>query len=77
MSKKLTLLTSSLLTAVTLLAQKDTLHDNVLDPVIVTANKTEQKQSSTGKMVSVIGRDQIEKSAGKDLAQLLNEQTEH
>jgi len=75
MSKKLTLLTTSLLVAGMLLAQKDTLHGNALDPVIVTANKIEQKQSSTGKMVSVISREQIEKSAGKDLAQLLNEQT--
>ena len=75
MSKKLTLLTTSLLAAVTLLAQKDTLHDNVLDPVIVTANKTEQKQSSTGKVVTVISHEQIERSAGKDLSQLLNEQT--
>lgn len=75
MSKKLTLLTTSLLAAVTLLAQKDTLHGNVLDPVIVTANKTEQKQSSTGKVVMVITHEQVERSAGKDLAQLLNEQT--
>lgn len=75
MSKKLTLLTTSLMTAVTLMAQKDTLHGNALDPVIVTANKTEQKQSSTGKVMTVISRQEIEKSAGKDLAQLLNEQT--
>jgi vitamin B12 transporter len=75
MSKKLTLLTTSLLTAVTLLAQKDTLHAYALDPVIVTANKTEQKQSSTGKVMTVISHEQIERSVGKDLAQLLNEQT--
>lgn len=75
MSKKLTLLSTALLAATVLLAQKDTLHSSTLDPVIVTANKTEQKQSSTGKMVTVITRQQIERSAGKDLAQLLNEQT--
>jgi vitamin B12 transporter len=82
MSKNLRFLTLSLLTTGTLsvtadrlLAQKDTLRGSVLDPVIVTANKTEQKQSSTGKIVQVITHEQIEKSAGKDLAQLLNEQT--
>jgi len=45
-----------------------------LDDVIVTANKIEQKQSSTGKVVTVIGKEQIEKSAGKTVAQVLNEQ---
>jgi len=56
------------------LAQKDTLHGLALDPVIVTANKTEQKQSTTGKVISVISKQQIEKSAGKTIAQLLNDQ---
>lgn len=46
-----------------------------LQEVTVTANKFEQKQNTTGKFVSVITREQIERSAGKDLAQLLNEQT--
>ena len=56
------------------LAQKDTLHGLALDPVIVTANKTEQKQSTTGKVISVISKQQIEKAAGKTIAQLLNDQ---
>ncbi len=45
-----------------------------LDPVIVTANKISQKQSQTGKVISVINKEQIEKSAGKTVGQLLNEQ---
>ena len=46
-----------------------------LDQVIVTATKSPKKASETGKVVTVIGRDVIEHSAGKDLAQVLNEQT--
>lgn len=46
-----------------------------LDKVVVTATKYPTKQSNTGKAISVITREQIEKSAGKDLAQVLNEQT--
>lgn len=55
-----------------LLAQKDSA--KTLDPLIVTANKFEQKQSSTGKVITVITKEQIEKSAGKTVAQVLNEQ---
>lgn len=46
----------------------------VLDPVVITANKFEQKQSTTGKVITVISKEQIEKSSGKTVAQLLNEQ---
>ena len=45
-----------------------------MDEVIVTANKYPQKQSTTGKVISVITKEQIEKSSGKTLSQLLNEQ---
>jgi len=54
-----------------LTAQKDT---TVLDEVVLTATKFEQKQSQTGKVVTVITKEQLEKIAGKSLAQLLNEQ---
>jgi vitamin B12 transporter len=73
MSKKLTLL-STLIISSTVFAQKDTIKTRVLDEVIVTANKTEQKQSTTGKVITVITKAQIEKSTGKTVAQLLNEQ---
>ncbi|HLL42819.1 MAG TPA: TonB-dependent receptor [Segetibacter sp.] len=55
-------------------AQKDTLEGNKLDEVIVTANKYPQKQSTTGKVITVITREQIEKSSGRTVSQLLNEQ---
>ncbi|MDE3142545.1 MAG: TonB-dependent receptor [Bacteroidota bacterium] len=74
MGKKLTLLSTSMLVSILAFSQQDTLHGNDLDPVIVTANKTEQKQSTTGKVISVISKEQIEKSAGKTVAELLNEQ---
>ncbi len=45
-----------------------------LDEVIFTANKIPQRQTTTGKVITVIGKEQIEKSSGKSLGQLLNEQ---
>ncbi len=54
-------------------AQKDTA-TKTLDEVIITANKFPQKQSTTGKVITVITKDQIEKSGGKSVAQLLNDQ---
>ncbi|MBC7652563.1 MAG: TonB-dependent receptor [Deinococcales bacterium] len=74
MSKKLTLLSTALFTTTLLLAQQDTLSTKNLDEVIVTANKVAQKQSTTGKVVTVITKEQLEKSTGKTVAQILNEQ---
>jgi len=45
-----------------------------LEEVIVTANKFPNKSSLTAKVVTVISKEQIERSGSKDLAQLLNEQ---
>ena len=69
--KKLFFVVTAVITGSTLQAQKDT---TVLDEAVVTANKFEQKQSQTGKVVSVITKEQIEKSSGKTVAQILNEQ---
>lgn len=55
-------------------AQKDSTQ-NVLDEVVITATKSSKKMSETGKVLTVITREQIEKSGGKDFAQLLTEQT--
>lgn len=74
MSKKLGLITSSLLAGICALAQKDSTTSMDLQEVVVTANKFSQKQNTTGKVISVISKDQIEKSTGKTLGQLLNEQ---
>lgn len=53
---------------------QDTIRTSSLDEVIVTANKFPLKTSRTGKVVNVITREQLEKSGGKDLSQVLNEQ---
>jgi len=45
-----------------------------LDEVVVTANRFPQKQSTTGKVVTVIPREVIERSTGMTLAELLNRQ---
>jgi vitamin B12 transporter len=74
MSKKLTLFSTSMLASILAFSQQDTLQGKSLDPVIVTANKIEQKQSTTGKVITIIDKEQIEKSSGKTVAQLLNEQ---
>lgn len=71
MSKKLTLLLPLL--AVNLLhAQKDS-STHVLNEVIVTANKSPQKQSTTGKVITVIGKEELQRAAGRTVAQVLNE----
>ncbi|MBZ5858043.1 TonB-dependent receptor plug domain-containing protein [Flavihumibacter profundi] len=45
-----------------------------LDEVVVTANKTPQKQSSTGKVLTVIDRRTLENNSGRTISQVLNEQ---
>jgi vitamin B12 transporter len=56
-------------------AQQDSLTSTSLDAVVVTATKTPKSLSETGKVLTVIDEQQIQQSAGKDLSQLLNEQT--
>lgn len=73
MTKKL-FTTAAIFAALTATAQTDTLQGNKLDEVVVTANKYPQKQSTTGKVITVITKGEIEKSNGKTLSQLLNEQ---
>jgi vitamin B12 transporter len=53
-------------------AQQDSAKD--LNEVFISANKFPNKTSMTGKVVVVITRDQLDKSGGKDLSQILNEQ---
>ena len=52
-------------------AQQDT---TLLDEVVISANKYPNKTSLTGKVVTVITKQQLERSGGKDLAQILTEQ---
>jgi vitamin B12 transporter len=44
----------------------------VLNEVILTSNKYPKKQSETGKVVTVINRQQLDKSKGKTIGELLN-----
>lgn len=46
-----------------------------LDEVIVTANRLPQKQSSTGKMVTVINQETLQRNAGKTLSEIINYQS--
>lgn len=55
-------------------AQTDTTA-NPLNPVIVTANKFEQKQQETGKVLTVITQEQLQRNSGRTLSEVLNEQT--
>jgi vitamin B12 transporter len=45
-----------------------------LDEVVILAAKNDQKQNQTGKVVNIISREQLERSAGKTLPELLSEQ---
>lgn len=47
---------------------------SLLDEVVITANKYPNKTSLTGKVVTVITREQLDRSGGKDLSQILTEQ---
>lgn len=57
-----------------LLAQKDSVQ-NTLDDVVITATKTPKKLSETGKVLTIISSEQLGRSGGKDLSQVLAEQT--
>src|SRR5450759_3049527 len=69
--KKKILFVAACITGSALFAQDSS---KTLNPVIITANKIPQKQSTTGKVITVITKEQIERSSGRTVAQLLNEQ---
>ncbi len=71
MSKKLITLSVGLIATSLLFGQKDS---SKLNDVIVTANKIEQKQNTTGKVVTVITSQQLNAHAGQNVAQVLSEQ---
>lgn len=54
---------------------QDSTKTKQLDDVVVTATKYPVKLSQTGKVVTVVSHEQIEKSYGKSLSQILTEQT--
>jgi vitamin B12 transporter len=53
-------------------AQQDSIRQ--LNEVVITATKFPKNLSETGKVLTVIDEDQIRRSAGKDITQVLNEQ---
>jgi len=56
-----------------LFAQEDSSAKS-MDEVVITANKFPQKQSSTGKVLTVITQEQLQKNAGRTISEILNEQ---
>ena len=71
--KKNFILLLSLLT-IRATAQQDST-SKTLDEVIVTANKFEQKQHETGKIVTVISREELWKNSSQTIGQILDRQT--
>lgn len=79
MKKKISIVAAVLISS-RLLSQQDSVVNQSaqssshpeLAGVIVTANKFPRKQSETGKVMTVINRSQLEKSAGRTLSELLN-----
>lgn len=69
------LLTLSALLAAMYTQAQDSTAKKTLDEVVVTATKYPVKLSETGKVVTIVSREQIERSSGKSLAQVLTEQT--
>lgn len=57
-----------------IMAQQDSLSTTTLREVVVTATKFPKNVSETGKVLTIIDEEQLSRSAGKDLSQLLNEQ---
>ena len=78
--KKKILIVAALIIGSQLLAQpvpasrEEDTTSKAMDEVVITANKFPQKEKGTGKVITVITKEQIEQSGGKDLSQLLNEQ---
>ncbi len=71
--KKKIFIVAAVMISSQLKAQQDTT-GKLLDEVVLTANKYPSKTSLTGKVINIITREQLEKSGGKDLSQILTEQ---
>lgn len=63
------------LLAATLVHAQDSARTKQLDQIVVTATKYPVKLSQTGKVVTIVSHEQIERSGGKSLSQILTEQT--
>ena len=69
MKKKFLIVTAAFISS-QLKAQQDTTVKS-LDEVVMTANKYPNKTSLTGKVITVITKEQLEHSGGKDLSQIV------
>lgn len=76
MNKKTTWIVTSLGFVQLALLGTKTLAQEVksLNEVVISTTKNEQKQSQTGKVVSVITAEELNRSSGRNLAELLNQQ---
>jgi vitamin B12 transporter len=72
--KKNLFLVAAVIFSSTLQAQQTTDSAQQLNEVIVTANKFPQKQAETGRVLSVITQQQLQRSAGKSLTEMINQQ---
>ena len=57
-----------------ILAQQDSIRSSALDDVVITATKFPKNVNETAKVLTVIDEEQLARSSGKDVSQLLNEQ---
>lgn len=69
--KRIFVLGISLFVAAAVNAQSDSV--KILDEVVVTATKAPIKQSETGKVVNIINREELNRSFGKSLSEVLNQ----
>ncbi|MFT3949518.1 MAG: TonB-dependent receptor [Agriterribacter sp.] len=74
MNSKHFLLAALLFSSVSVTAQEDSTKGTSLNEVVITATRFPKKVSETGKVISVITKEDIERSNGKDLSQLLNDE---
>ena len=73
MKKKLPamLLSGAMILSIAAAAHAETKEEYSMDPVVVTASKTEEKQSEASANISVITKEQIEKNHWQDLSEAL------
>ncbi len=74
MSKKQFVLATACIIYSNALLSQDSSKTNILDEVVVTATKSPVKQSLTGKVVTVITKQELENNNGRTLGQVLNQQ---
>ena len=74
--KKKIFIAAAILISSSATAQNETKSDSLksLQEVIVTANKIEQKQEETGKVLTVISQEELQRSVGRGLGEILNQQ---